>query len=69
MADNINVTEKDGKKYFVFADSTEALIENDIINNLEWVDIKTTALVYGGSGFSFFVSLYDSARTHFIKKS
>ena len=43
MVDNINVTEKDGKKYFVFADSTEALIENDIINNPEWVDIKMAA--------------------------
>jgi len=43
LVDNINVTEKDGKKYFVFADSTEALIENDIITNPEWVDIKTAA--------------------------
>ena len=43
MVDNINVTEKDGKKYFVFADGTEALIENDIINNPEWVDIKIAA--------------------------
>jgi len=43
VVDNINVTEKDGKKYFVFADSTEALIENDIINNPEWVDIKAAA--------------------------
>ena len=47
MVDNINVTEKDGKKYFVFADGTEALIENDIINTPEWVDIKMAAGMLG----------------------
>ena len=47
MAEQVNLQEKEGKKYFRFSDGTEALIENEVVNDPAWIGVDVAMEILG----------------------